>query len=625
MASVSKWGRRGIALGAGAAATALVLTGCASSSVLDTDLNGLSIARRTRSRPSIRPGPTTTAPSPCRTRSPTSKPDIAESGEFTNDTTYTVKLKSGLKFANVLVRARAEDQQRERSAVAARQPQEHRDPDDTTVVFNLDHATRPAAGALEPRRPDRRRAGLLGGRAHPGGGHRQGQGVRRAVRDHLVQGERHHPVLGEPRVRRAPRQGEDQGGHRQLLHQETDLSSPCRRATSTWRTAPLTPTDIAQSDADERSPRRAPGRGRRRRPREDREGRLQQHVLAGLLDGAGRPDRCREAFEELYGNGKGGPDVDKAKETLSKAGVTGKVQLDIQYAPDHYGSTSDDEYAELKTQLENFGLADEGLLPGVPARVVPGLLGRRQLPVAVLTKDNFVQNHYDDPEIQKLISEEQQESDKDKRAQLIEQAQEREATQISTLPLLQGKSVAVAGKDVKGLTLDSSRHRSWPPTPPSPGTATCPWAGRGSVGTSWSASPHLPDGVHPGDARLLPDARHREPDHASVGGRLTPSQLQERLHAAGYDRPVIVQYLEYSAASCAGTSARRVERQPSDHRGHRHVRRATGSWSSTRSSSPSGGRAVPSARDPDVRDAGVLRRSAPQARLLRLARLAAAR
>jgi peptide/nickel transport system permease protein len=32
---------------------------------------------------------------------------------------------------------------------------------------------------------------------------------------------------------------------------------------------------------------------------------------------------------------------------------------------------------------------------------------------------------------------------------------------------------------------------------------------------------------------------------ASVGGRLTPQQLQERLHAAGYDRPVIVQYFQY--------------------------------------------------------------------------------
>ncbi len=43
MASVTKWGKRGIALGAGAAATALVLTGCASGSVSSADLNGMTI------------------------------------------------------------------------------------------------------------------------------------------------------------------------------------------------------------------------------------------------------------------------------------------------------------------------------------------------------------------------------------------------------------------------------------------------------------------------------------------------------------------------------------------------------------------------------------------------------
>ena len=36
-----------------------------------------------------------------------------------------------------------------------------------------------------------------------------------------------------------------------------------------------------------------------------------------------------------------------------------------------------------------------------------------------------------------------------------------------------------------------------------------------------------------------------DPITASVGGRLTPEQLQERIHAAGYDRPLIVQYGEY--------------------------------------------------------------------------------
>ncbi|AXH36501.1 ABC transporter permease [Humibacter sp. BT305] len=36
-----------------------------------------------------------------------------------------------------------------------------------------------------------------------------------------------------------------------------------------------------------------------------------------------------------------------------------------------------------------------------------------------------------------------------------------------------------------------------------------------------------------------------DPITAAQGGRLTADQLQERIHAAGYDRPVLVQYVEY--------------------------------------------------------------------------------
>jgi peptide/nickel transport system permease protein len=36
-----------------------------------------------------------------------------------------------------------------------------------------------------------------------------------------------------------------------------------------------------------------------------------------------------------------------------------------------------------------------------------------------------------------------------------------------------------------------------------------------------------------------------DPITAAVGGRLTPEQLAERVHAAGYDRPILVQYFEY--------------------------------------------------------------------------------
>ncbi len=36
-----------------------------------------------------------------------------------------------------------------------------------------------------------------------------------------------------------------------------------------------------------------------------------------------------------------------------------------------------------------------------------------------------------------------------------------------------------------------------------------------------------------------------DPITASLGGRLTADQLAERIHSAGYDRPIIVQYVEY--------------------------------------------------------------------------------
>ena len=36
-----------------------------------------------------------------------------------------------------------------------------------------------------------------------------------------------------------------------------------------------------------------------------------------------------------------------------------------------------------------------------------------------------------------------------------------------------------------------------------------------------------------------------DPITAAMGGRLPPEQLQERIHTAGYDRPLLLQYFEY--------------------------------------------------------------------------------
>jgi peptide/nickel transport system permease protein len=43
-----------------------------------------------------------------------------------------------------------------------------------------------------------------------------------------------------------------------------------------------------------------------------------------------------------------------------------------------------------------------------------------------------------------------------------------------------------------------------------------------------------------------------DPITAAVGGRLPPAQLQERIHAAGYDRPLIVQYGEFLGGLATG-------------------------------------------------------------------------
>lgn len=47
-----------------------------------------------------------------------------------------------------------------------------------------------------------------------------------------------------------------------------------------------------------------------------------------------------------------------------------------------------------------------------------------------------------------------------------------------------------------------------------------------------------------------------DPITAALGGRLTQVELHKRIHAAGYDRPVIVQYLEFLGQIARGDFGR---------------------------------------------------------------------
>jgi len=179
-------------------------------------------------------------------------------------------------------------------------------------------------------------------------------------------------------------------------------------------------------------------------------------------------------LKDLYGDGNGGPSLDKAKAALQAAGVTTPVALNLQYNPDHYGPSSGDEYALVKEQLENGGLFKVNLqstewvqyskdrtadvYPAYQLGWFPDYSDADNYLTPFFIKDNFLANHYDNAEVQKLIQEQAGTTDADARTKLIEQIQAKVGADLSTLPLLQGAQIAVVGKNVSGAdkTLDPS-------------------------------------------------------------------------------------------------------------------------------------------------------------------------
>jgi peptide/nickel transport system substrate-binding protein len=192
---------------------------------------------------------------------------------------------------------------------------------------------------------------------------------------------------------------------------------------------------------------------------------LYSYVAQGLTG-------ATESLKPLYGDGNGGPSLDKAKQVLSAAGVTTPINLSLQYTPDHYGPSSADEYALIKDQLETGGLFKVNLAsteyvqyskdrvadvyPAYQLGWFPDYSDADNYLTPFFSKDNFLSNHYDNPEVQKLITEQVGTTDKSARTKLIQEIQDKVANDLSTLPYLQGSQVAVVGSDVKGTTLDAS-------------------------------------------------------------------------------------------------------------------------------------------------------------------------
>ncbi|MCU1635239.1 MAG: peptide transporter substrate-binding protein [Cryobacterium sp.] len=181
-----------------------------------------------------------------------------------------------------------------------------------------------------------------------------------------------------------------------------------------------------------------------------------------------------DALKVLYGDGNGGPDVGKAESTLKDAGVATPVAVDLQYNTDHYGPGSSDEYALIKDQLESSGLFTVDLQSTEYVQYVkdrtadvypvyqlgwfPDYSDADNYLSPFFLTENFLDNHYSDPQVNDMILEQAVTTDEAKRTALIGEIQDKVAAQLSTLPLLQGAQVAITGTGVTGTadTLDGS-------------------------------------------------------------------------------------------------------------------------------------------------------------------------
>jgi len=177
-------------------------------------------------------------------------------------------------------------------------------------------------------------------------------------------------------------------------------------------------------------------------------------------------------LKDLYGDGEGGPDADVAAKALSDAGVSTPVVLNLQYNPDHYGESSGDEYALVKSQLEESGLFTVNLqstewvqyskdrtadvYPAYQLGWFPDYSDADNYLTPFFSTENFLSNHYDNPAVNDMIVKQASETDAAARTTMIEDIQAAVAADLSTVPLLQGSQVAVTGADVTGTQLDGS-------------------------------------------------------------------------------------------------------------------------------------------------------------------------
>ena len=161
------------------------------------------------------------------------------------------------------------------------------------------------------------------------------------------------------------------------------------------------------------------------------------------------------------------PDKAKAQAELQKAGVQTPVKLQIWWTPSHYGALSGDEYTELKRQFEGSGLFNVDLQSTEWEQYSANCLANK-CPIFQLgwfpdypDTDNYVaqfygstsflNNHYANPQIDKLVADEKGSTDAAQRTADFKKIQQLSVADNPVLPIWQGKQIAVTHGTIGGL------------------------------------------------------------------------------------------------------------------------------------------------------------------------------
>jgi peptide/nickel transport system substrate-binding protein len=178
-----------------------------------------------------------------------------------------------------------------------------------------------------------------------------------------------------------------------------------------------------------------------------------------------------EGFKDEYGES---PDLDAARQELEDAGVDTPVDLEVWWTPSHYGPASGDEYAEIKRQFDESGLFNVTLestewnqyseaaftdkYPTYQLGWFPDFPDADDYTASFYLPDSFLNIHYENKEMNRLIAEERESTDEATRAEAFDRIQQIGAEDAPTIPYFQASQVAAVRDGVEGVedTFDPS-------------------------------------------------------------------------------------------------------------------------------------------------------------------------